>query len=141
VVYLPLVLLTWAGDAFFNLVLFLDPFGRLVLSRDERIGAVLVGTCVFGGLALGVGGLVAGSSAAAVVGMGLLALALPVGGTFTRPPRRRRMAALYTAGLTLVGTGAVVALALGRDDAAGTLGVAFALGVVGFTWLANLFTR
>jgi len=112
-----------------------------VLSRDERIGAVLVGTCVFGGLALGVGGLVAGSSAAAVVGMGLLALALPVGGTFTRPPRRRRMAALYTAGLTLVGTGAVVALALGRDDAAGTLGVAFALGVVGFTWLANLFTR
>ena len=141
VVYLPVVLLTWAGDSLFNLVLFLDPFGRLVLTRDERIGAALVGACVLGGAALGVGGLAAGAPSVAVVGMGLLALALPVGGTFARPPRRRRMAAVYTAALVLVGAGAVVALALGRDDAAATLGGLFALGVIGFTWLANLFTR
>ena len=141
VVYLPAVLLTWAGDAFFNLVLFLDPFGRLVLSRDERIGAALVGVCVLGGAALGLGGLATGQLALATVGAGLLVLALPVGGTFTRPPQRRRMALAYTAALVLLGAGAVAALAMGRMEAAQSLGGVYAFGVVGFTWLANLFTR
>ena len=141
VVYLPAVLLTWAGDAFFNLVLFLDPFGRLVLTRDERIGAALVGLCVLGGAALGIGGLVAGQLTVATVGAGLLALALPVGGTFTRPPQRRRMALLYTAALVVLGAGAVVALATGRLEAARSLGGFYAFGVIGFTWLANVFTR
>ena len=141
VVYLPAVLLTWAGDAFFNLVLFLDPFGRLVLSRDERIGAALVGVCVVGGAVLGVGGLVAGAPHVAVIGAGLLALSLPVGGTFTRPPSRRRLAALYTGALVLLGGGAAVALVTGRVEAAQSLGGFYLFGVVGFTWLANLFTR
>ena len=141
VVYLPAVLLTWAGSSFFNLILFLDPFGRLVLSRDERTGAALVGVCVLGGAALAIGGLATGTVDLALVGGGLLALSLPVGGTFSRPEGRRRIATLYTATLALVGAGAAVALLTGRPDAATTLGGIYVFGVVGFTWLANLFTR
>lgn len=141
VVYLPAVLLTWAGDAFFNLVLFLDPFGRLVLTRDERVGAALVGVCVLGGAALGGGGLVAGQPDLAVIGMGLLALSLPVGGTFNRPPHRRRFAALYTAAVALLGAGSVAALVAGASEGAQMLGSLYVLGIVAFTWLGNLFTR
>lgn len=141
VVYLPVVLLTWAGQAFFNLVLFLDPFGRLVLSRDERVGAALVGVCVLGGATLGVGGLVAGAPDVATVGAGLLALSLPVGGTFNRPPHRRRIAALYTAAVAVVGAGSVAALVVGDPEAAGMLGTGYVIGIVAFTWLSNLFTR
>ena len=141
VVYLPAVLLTWAGNAFFNLVLFLDPFGRLVLTRDERIGASLVGVCVLGGATLGIGGLAVGDPNVAAIGAGLLGLSLPVGGTFNRPPERRRIASLYTAAVVIVGLGAVFAFYTGRVEAAQSLAGFYVLGVVGFTWLGNLFTR
>ena len=140
-VYLPLVILTWAGDSFFNLVLFLDAFGRLVLTRDERLGAMLMGVCVLGGLALGVGGLLAGQDALVTVGLGLFAMSLPVGGTFNKPPERRRLAALYTAALAIVGGGAAFSMWAGYGEAAGTLGSVFVVGLVAFTWLANLLTR
>ena len=140
-IYLPLVILTWAGDSFFNLVLFLDPFGRLVLTRDERVGALLMGVCVLGGLALGIGGAVAGRGGLTVIGVGLFALSLPVGGTFSRPPNRRLVASLYTAALALVGAGAAFSMLTGLGDWAGTLGGVYVLGLVAFTWLANLFTR
>lgn len=140
-VYLPLVILTWAGDSFFNLVLFLDPFGRLVLTRDERLGATLMGVCVLGGLALGIGGAVAGQGELALVGAGLFALALPVGGTFNRPAKRRRIASLYTAALAIVGGGAAFSLLIQAYGPADTLGMIYVVGLVAFTWLANLFTR
>lgn len=140
-VYLPLVVLTWAGDSFFNLVLFLDPFGRLVLTRDERLGAMLMGVCVLGGLALGIGGAVAGQGDLAVIGVGLFAMSLPVGGTFNKPPDRRRIASLYTAALAIVGGGAAFSMLAGYGESAGMLGTVFVFGLVAFTWLANLFTR
>ena len=140
-VYLPLVILTWAGDSFFNLVLFLDPFGRLVLSRDERLGAVLMGVCVLGGLALGIGGAVAGQGRLAMIGVGLFALSLPVGGTFNKPADRRRIAALYTAGLAVVGAAAAFSSLTGLGGSADTLGGIYVIGIVAFTWLSGLFTR
>lgn len=41
---------TWMAGPLFNLLLLLDPFGRLVLSKHEKITAGLVGVCVLGAL-------------------------------------------------------------------------------------------
>ena len=140
-VYLPAVFLTWVGDSFFNLVLFLDPFGRLVLSRDERVGAALVGACVFGGLALGAVAVALGSVPLGLGAGVAFSLAVPVGGTASRPPGRRRRALLYTAALAAVGLGAAGAFAVGDTDLGEGLGGLYVLGFVAFTWLANLFGR
>jgi len=39
-------LFTWLGYPLFNLILFTDKFGRRVLSRDQKFGAVLVGSLI-----------------------------------------------------------------------------------------------
>ena len=119
----------------------LDPFGRLVLSRDERVGAALMGVCVFGGLALGVGGLLANSLDAAVIGAGLFSLSLPVGGTFVKPAGRRLIASVYTASLALVLVAFSVLRVSDVDGVADTLGTTYIVGLVAFTWLANVFRR
>jgi tetratricopeptide (TPR) repeat protein len=41
---------TWMAVPLFNLLLLLDPFGRLVLSRHEKITSSMVGICVLGAL-------------------------------------------------------------------------------------------
>lgn len=140
-VYLPLVLLTWMGDSLFNLLLFLDPFGRLVLSRDERQGATLLAACIGLGLALAVAGFVTLSVPLTWTGVGVFGLALPIGGIYNRLPTRRRRAWLYTGAVVLLGAAALGAALMGRGELASTLGFAYAIGLAAFTWLANLFTR
>lgn len=69
VVYAVFALSTWIASPLFNLMLFLDPFGRMALSREEKITASIVGLCVLGSL------LCLGSVALGVGSSGLLAAA------------------------------------------------------------------
>jgi len=142
IVYLPVVLLTWTGDAFFSLLLFLDPFGRLVLNREEKISAALVGTCLIGGLAVSVAGLAGAPEALFVVGLGLMALAIPIAGTARQPEGKKRLSVLYTAALAMVGGFAAFHMLtnpLGSMHE--TLGGIYALGIVAYTWLGNILAR
>jgi tetratricopeptide (TPR) repeat protein len=55
VLYISFALLTWLAVPLFDLMLFLHPFGRHALGKDERMRSICVGLC----LALGLGSLVA----------------------------------------------------------------------------------
>ncbi len=44
--YLLFVWMTWTSSALFNLVLMLNPFGRLALNREEKVQAIATGSCV-----------------------------------------------------------------------------------------------
>ena len=47
IAYLAFCLLSWTGDALFNLLLRLDRFGRYALSKEQVIASDCVGACLF----------------------------------------------------------------------------------------------
>jgi tetratricopeptide (TPR) repeat protein len=86
VVYLGFVLLTWTADALFNLVLRLDRFGRMVLTREEIAQSNVVGAAVV--LALGSLGawLVTGNGRILPFALVFGALIVPISATFHCQP-------------------------------------------------------
>jgi tetratricopeptide (TPR) repeat protein len=148
VLYIAFALMTWIADPLFNLLLRLNRFGRLALSREQTMAANCLGACLFLAL-LGLAGWIAfGSSgpwlfAAAVFGC----LTVPVSVVFKCSygwPRNTM--AIYCGILALIGALALVcftfaALEPHRDlsEAVGWGFFAlFILGAVGSTWLANI---
>ena len=98
------LLLTWISSPLFNLALCFNRFGRLALSREQRIASSWVGGCFLLAAASFVLYLVNASAAASfgMVYFGLLLLPLAV--TFGRPPGRARwLMAAYTGALVLMG--------------------------------------
>lgn len=69
-------LLTWVGDAVFNLLLLLDPLGRHALDTDQRRGAMLFGFIILVTLFLAIAGLAGGMATlvSAAVAWGLTAI-------------------------------------------------------------------
>lgn len=61
--YAVFLVLTWIGDAVFNLLLFLDPLGRHALDDDQRRRARLFGGLLLAMVALAIGGFASGSVA------------------------------------------------------------------------------
>jgi tetratricopeptide (TPR) repeat protein len=112
-VYLAFGVLTWIADPLFNLLLRVDRFGRLALTPGQRQASTWVGACLAGAALLaGVAaltGLLSVWMAAGLCGL----LALPVTGIFNLPPTRpRRMMAIYTIVVALLGIAGLVLLAL-----------------------------
>ncbi len=66
VAYLVFVLATWFVEPLANLTLRLHPFGRLALSRDERIGSNWVGGFLLGTVLLGLAALATGGQVVVV---------------------------------------------------------------------------
>ena len=104
VLSLAFLMLTWISSPLFNLALRLNRFGRLALSRDERIASNWIGGCFLLALASFLVYIVRPNALASfgLVYFGLLLLPLAV--TFGRPPGRpRRLIAAYTGVLVLMG--------------------------------------
>jgi hypothetical protein len=80
--YVAFAVMTWVADPLFNLVLRLNRFGRLVLSREQVMESNLLGLCLFTALAMVVGGITAGSGAAVVCGIFLVLVCLPLSRIF-----------------------------------------------------------
>lgn len=97
--------MTWVAPSLFNLVLCLDPFGRLVLNREEKQAATMTGVCILLTLAVGLFGQIRYAGLASwywQTGALFLGLVIPVSKTFGLPQGRKKMMALYSAGLALV---------------------------------------
>jgi tetratricopeptide (TPR) repeat protein len=102
--YVAFALLTWLAQPLFNLLLRLNRFGRLALSRDQTLASNFVGGCLLAGISCLGTGLATGEDLflAGAVYFGLLML--PIAGIFKCPsgwPRRVMTAA--TLGLAGVG--------------------------------------
>lgn len=135
VAYVVFMAATWLAKPLFDLVLRLDSFGRLCLSEDQVKGSNWLGATLALALAFLVAHLAAPGGPWLTAAAGALALCLPVSGIYQATPgSRRRAHAAYAVGLALVGLGALL-----LPDQAAKLGAIFALGIVAYTWLANLY--
>jgi len=138
ILYLLFVYLTWTGKTLFNLLLRLDPFGRLVLTPQQIQVSNIVGMM----LLLALVGLAVGWAMpfflASAVGYALALMVIPVAHTLEREPGRNRTILLvYTGVLAVVailGLGALVA------DATVFFSLAqlFFLGIFAFGWIGNI---
>lgn len=137
ILYTLFVILSWTAPHLFNLMLRLDKFGRYVLSRDQILGANLVGACLLVGFASIGAALVLDRGLLLLAGLGCIALMIPVGGTFTRQGKARWVLGIYTLVLIGVGLAALTLAFLSQRQMAGTLGGLFALGLFIFGWIAN----
>lgn len=136
--YVLFVYLTWTGQTLFNLLLRLDPFGRLVLTPRQIQVSNIVGMMLLLAL-LGVGGgLFLGIELGILIGVVLALLVIPVAHTLTREPGRNRTILLvYTAALAGVALLALGALLVGAP-VFGSLANLFLLGIFAFSFIGNV---
>jgi hypothetical protein len=150
VIYIVFALMTWLASPFFNLLLRMNRFGRLVLSREETIASNWFGLTLFCALNSFAGCLFFGFDspwliAACVFGF----LLLPVGSIYKCDSGwpRTTMAAI-SIGMAVVGLASVAAFTAANyqprasarqitETAEGLFGF-FLIGAVGSTWAANI---
>jgi hypothetical protein len=143
--YLAFALLTWTAEPLFNLLLRLNKFGRHALSDEQTRETNWVGACVGLALASVLGWLITGSWTPWVVGgLVFVALLIPLTATFKcQAGWPRRMMAIYTAFLALLGVASLVAGLLAKNNEVDSvaafdavLGI-FAIGAMFSPWVAN----
>jgi len=159
---LAFVYLTWTAKPIFNLLLRLDKFGRMVLTRDERratnIIAVLLLAAVASFVAAAVtvddnlsdsatltgtvGSLIEGLAEhrTPFLSLGILfaAMVMPVAGTYETKWRRKRVIlGAYTIGLFLALPLAILLAMAGLDGVATALVGLFVIGFIAFLWIAQ----
>jgi hypothetical protein len=144
-VTLAFLMLTWISSPLFNLVLRFNRFGRLALSRDQRVASNWIGGCFLLAAASFVGFLVDPTALRSfgMVYFGLLLLPLAV--TFGRAPgRARRIMAVYTGALVLMGMPILSLIMLDRASPWTNVNLAvklfeyFVYGAVLSTWISAL---
>lgn len=141
--YLLFVLLTWVAAPLFNLLLRLDRFGRLALSREEVRASNWFGAVLGLALAALVTSVAIGSKTLLLVGIGATGLILPVTGVFRCRPGWPRWAMVgYTAllAIALSVTIFLYAQAGNAEEATKLFPVPIAIALLGAvlsTWIAS----
>jgi tetratricopeptide (TPR) repeat protein len=149
IIYITFALLTWIADPIFNLLLRVNRFGRLVLSREQVVSSNWIGSCLLLALVSVGAYFILGSElfliTAAVFGF----LVLPLAGTFRCSVGwpRKAMAA-YTITMAVAGIVAVVLLLFARlhlgetakPAAAASMALLglFFIAAIGSAWVANI---
>ena len=143
IAYIVFVVLTWTADPLFNLLLRLNRFGRLALSRDQLVASNWVGACVLLAL-IGLVSWLIGHDDGLIVALVFGLLVLPISGTFHMPKGWPFMTmACYTGVCALIGFAAIGPLFLpeGAVNGLGQIQVAalglFVLGIFLSGWIAN----
>jgi tetratricopeptide (TPR) repeat protein len=139
--YVVFVLMSWMAYPFFNLLLRLNKFGRLVLSREQAVATNWFGLCLLLALAGLVGCVFRGIDSVWIIWALIFGLLLlPVSAVFKCAVGWPRNAmAIFTIVVALFGLGVLMLFSAGigsLDNAKNLLGV-FALCAVGSTWLGN----
>ncbi len=131
--------LTWIADPLFNLLLRLDRFGRLALSREQIVASNWVGACLLAAAAGLTAGLVLKSTPALVGAAVCVVLLLPLSATFQCSAGwPRKTMATYTLLMACAGMGAVALLAtMPKTAIANGLLILALLGAVLSGWVAN----
>ena len=149
ILYVTFVLLTWTADPIFNLMLRLNRFGRLVLSREQTVASNWIGSCLLLAL-LGLGGcfFYTFDSAFVIAALVFGFLVIPLAGTFKcRPGWPRKVMAAYTGAMATAGIGSLLlfledAWAKPNAKTAPSAAIAllglFFIGVIGSAWIANI---
>ncbi len=139
VLYLLFVYLTWVAQPLFDLLLYLDPFGRHALSKRQKQAANIVGALLVGAIFCGALALVADFTLLYLAAGACLIMVIPVAGIFKAGSAKGRLIlSAYTIGLALTAVLALAAIA-GQDEIANTLLTVFVVGILIYQFLANMF--
>jgi tetratricopeptide (TPR) repeat protein len=146
--YLAFAIMTWTANPLFNLLLRMNKFGCLVLSREEIVSTNWIGGCLlFGVLAIGAS-FVVDSELLLLLGIASGLLILPLSGASScHQGWPRNMMFLYNAILALVGIAAAYLNTRPEGEVseglAGGLITGFMLGVFLSGWVVNglMFVR
>ena len=138
IVYITFVYLGWTARPLFNLLLRLDPSGRLALTRDQVVASNWLGAMLLVALASLGGALETGRASLWFLAIASVALTVPLSATFGRPKEGRLWMALYTGALALVACLYTGICFLRGPLQAHNLLTVFIYGLVGFLWIANL---
>lgn len=146
ITYITFALLTWLAHPIFNLMLFLHPFGRHALNRDQRWQASLVGVCFAIGLTcLTVSLTFPRGGAYLIPALVFGLLAIPVSAVFSCSEGwpRHVMAGIALI-LAVAGLSVALLLFVPKDSAIATLGKAslgfFFLGIFASQWIASFLS-
>ena len=142
VIYVVFVILTWTAEPLFNLLLRLNSFGRLALSREQVVDSNWIGSIMLLAL-LSLGACLVwgfdGPFLVAAIVFGLLII--PLAGTLKVRASSRGPMWRYTGAVAALGLAALVtALVSGSNGGEGSGGAflgLFFLGVVAAPWVAN----
>ncbi len=146
ILYIVFALMTWIASPLFNLILRLNRFGRLVLSRDQVVASNWIGAVLLLALLSLAGGLIYGFNSPWILAALLFGLLLlPVAGTFRCPAGSRTIMAIYTGITAAAGIGALTLFFVSKDPhnsdtslgVAGTLFTISLLGSVVSSWIVN----
>ena len=145
-IYVIFVLMTWLAVPLANLSLRLHPFGRLALSRDQRVGTNWIGGFLLGGVVAGVSCLIWPVKFTVYATIYCLMMLLPLGITFqTAKPWPRKGMLIYTLLVGLAGAAGVIGALVPVDTwkawpalLAIPFGLATGLGLLVFPWGALL---
>ncbi len=139
IAYVAFVYLNWTARPLFNLLLRLDRFGRLALTRDQVVASNWFGASLLAALAALGGALETGRGSLWFLAAAFLMLTVPISATFARKPDNGRLwMAVYTVALTALALIAAGVCFFQGTRAADTLFTAFFYGFAGFLWIANL---
>jgi tetratricopeptide (TPR) repeat protein len=130
--YLAFVLLTWVADPLFNLLLRLDRFGRLALSREQVQSSNWFGGVLGLALIALAAGLITGSETLLLIALGAAALILPVTAIFRCRQGWPRWTMIGYTALVVI----LMSVALYQGAIAGFIGFA-AIGSVLSTWIGS----
>lgn len=135
--YLAFAILTWTASSFFNLVLRLDPFGKLVLSDDQIVASNWFGACIVAALVNLISSLSTGGLVPLWTAVGWLAMTIPVSTIFRGETDFARLVlSIYSAALAISLTGEILVDILKPGNELDVSGF-FIIGVVLFTWIGN----
>jgi tetratricopeptide (TPR) repeat protein len=150
ILYVTFALLTWTAAPLFNLLLRLNRFGRLALSRKQTVASNWIGASLLLGLiSIGFCFVFGFDSPFIIAAIVFGFLVLPLAGTFNCTEGWPRNAmAVYTGALALVGIGSALGFIIAGDDsgaaakslrgAAGGVFTLFLIGTVASGWVANI---
>ena len=148
ILYVAFAVMTWIASPLFNLVLRLNRFGRIVLSREQTVASNWIGLVLLLALASLVLSFVYGFDSPWILAAFMFGILLfPVAGTFLCPPGSTRM--MMTGYTVLIALTSIAALTLffiadhnndpiTKDSPAEVLFNISILGAVGSSWIVNL---
>jgi tetratricopeptide (TPR) repeat protein len=138
--YLAFVLMTWIARPLFDLMLRLDPVGRVALSKKQISASNWVGGAILVAITGLVVALVTGAPSFYLLAAGAGMMTMPIAGAFgAESPRAKKVLPVYAAAL---GALVLVAFFLSFYDFGPAMIFAglFFLGFFVYTWVANAFT-
>lgn len=135
--YALFVVASWIADPLSNLLLRLNPFGRLALRAHEIRASNLIGGCLAAFAVAALLGAVTGAIAWFVIATGALLMLIPIGGAYQGYGSRAWQP--LSIGAVVMGACAAVAglLAFVNLDMALLALIPFVVGVVVYPWAAN----